>query len=63
MSSRQTISPVHYPAPRADAGLVNLPNVNGLIDALDMREARAPRAQPNVIETARSYATLDLLKK
>ena len=53
--------------PSADAkGYVKLPNVNSLVEALDMREAqRAYEANLNVIETARSMdmRTLDLLKK
>jgi flagellar basal-body rod protein FlgC len=61
---RQEYSPGH---PSADAnGYVKLPNVNSLIEALDMREAqRAYEANLNVIETARAMdmRTLDLLKK
>ncbi|KQV58771.1 MULTISPECIES: flagellar basal body rod protein FlgC [unclassified Caulobacter] len=53
--------------PAADAkGYVKLPNVNSLVEALDMKEAqRAYEANLNVIETARSMAsrTLDILKK
>ena len=53
--------------PSADAqGYVKLPNVNSLVEALDMREAqRAYEANLNVIETARAMEmrTLDLLKK
>lgn len=53
--------------PSADAnGYVKLPNVDSLIEALDMKEAqRAYEANLNVIETARSMEmrTLDLLKK
>ncbi|HEX2801796.1 MAG TPA: flagellar basal body rod protein FlgC [Phenylobacterium sp.] len=53
--------------PSADAqGYVKMPNVNSLIEALDMREAqRAYEANLNVIEAARSMdqRTLDLLKK
>ena len=53
--------------PSADAkGYVKLPNVNSLVEALDMREAqRAYEANLNVIETARAMdmRTLDLLKK
>lgn len=53
--------------PAADAkGEVKLPNVDPLIEALDMREAqRAYDANLNVIETARNMdmRTLDLLKK
>jgi flagellar basal-body rod protein FlgC len=45
--------------PAADAkGYVKLPNVDPLIEALDMREAqRAYEANLNVIETARSLET------
>ena len=49
-----------------DKGYVKLPNVDPLIEALDMREAqRAYEANLNVIETARSMEsrTLDLLKR
>ena len=53
--------------PSADAkGYVKLPNVDTLVEALDMREAqRAYEANLNVIETARAMEmrTLDLLKK
>ena len=53
--------------PSADAkGYVKLPNVNSLIEAMDMREAqRAYEANLNVIETSRAMQmrTLDLLKK
>src|SRR5438132_424857 len=53
--------------PSADAkGYVKAPNVDPLIEALDMREAqRAYEANLNVIETARSMEsrTLDLLRK
>jgi flagellar basal-body rod protein FlgC len=53
--------------PSADAkGYVKLPNVDSLIEALDMREAqRAYEANLNVIETSRAMdmRTLDLLKK
>jgi flagellar basal-body rod protein FlgC len=53
--------------PSADAkGYVKLPNVDTLIEALDMREAqRAYEANLNVIETARSMEmrTLDILKR
>jgi flagellar basal-body rod protein FlgC len=59
---------VHDPGhPAADAqGYVKMPNVNSLVEALDMREAqRAYEANLNVIETARSMdtRTLDLLRK
>jgi flagellar basal-body rod protein FlgC len=54
-------------APGADAnGYVKLPNVDSLVEAMDMREAqRAYEANLNVIETARAMEsrTLDLLKK
>jgi flagellar basal-body rod protein FlgC len=45
--------------PSADAkGYVKLPNVDPLIEALDMREAqRAYQANLNVIETAKSMTT------
>jgi len=53
--------------PAADAkGYVKEPNVDPLVEALDMREAqRAYEANLNVIEAARSMesSTLDLLKK
>jgi len=53
--------------PAADEqGYVRRPNVDSLVEAMDMREAqRAYEANLNVIETARSMEsrTLDLLKK
>ncbi|MCC7267458.1 MAG: flagellar basal body rod protein FlgC [Caulobacteraceae bacterium] len=53
--------------PSADAkGYVKLPNVDTLVEAMDMREAqRAYEANLNVIETARAMdmRTLDLLKR
>lgn len=53
--------------PAADEkGYVKLPNVNSLVEALDMREAqRAYEANLNVIETARAMEarTLELLRK
>jgi flagellar basal-body rod protein FlgC len=53
--------------PAADAkGYIKEPNVDPLIEALDMREAqRAYEANLNVIESARAMdaATLDLLKR
>ena len=61
--------PVEYAPghPGADAkGYLKLPNVDPLIEALDMREAqRAYEANLNVIETARAMdsRTLDLLRK
>jgi flagellar basal-body rod protein FlgC len=61
---RQDYQPGH---PSADAnGYVKLPNVDSLVEALDMREAqRAYEANLNVIETTRAMEmrTLDLLKK
>lgn len=53
--------------PAADAqGYVKRPNVDTLLESMDMREAqRAYEANLNVIETARAMdqRTLDLLKK
>jgi flagellar basal-body rod protein FlgC len=53
--------------PAADAqGYVKTPNVDPLMEALDMREAqRAYEANLNVIDTARTMQqrTLDLIKK
>ena len=53
--------------PAADKnGYVKLPNVDPLVEALDMKEAqRAYEANINVIETARDMQmrTLDLIKK
>ncbi len=61
---RREYDPSH---PGADAeGYVLLPNVETLVEALDMREAqRAYEANLNVIETARSMdqRLLDILKK
>ena len=61
---RQEYDPGH---PSADAkGYVKLPNVNTMVEALDMRAAqRAYEANLNVIETSRQMdlRTLDLLKK
>jgi flagellar basal-body rod protein FlgC len=54
-----------HPAADAD-GYVKLPNVNSLVEALDMKEAqRAYEANLNVIETARAMEqrTIDLLKR
>jgi flagellar basal-body rod protein FlgC len=52
--------------PAADAqGYVNMPNVNGLIEAADMKAAqRAYEANLNAIEAARGMTsrTIDLLK-
>jgi flagellar basal-body rod protein FlgC len=54
-------------SPSADAkGYVKAPNVDPLIEAMDMRDAqRAYEANLNVIETARAMdqRTLDLLKR
>ncbi len=61
---RTSYDPGH-PAANAQ-GYVQLPNVDPLIEALDMKEAqRAYEANINVIETARSMEmrTLDLLRK
>jgi flagellar basal-body rod protein FlgC len=53
--------------PGADAkGYLKLPNVDPLIEALDMREAqRAYEANLSVIETAKSMdsSTLDIIRK
>ena len=53
--------------PSADAqGYVKQPNVDGLVEAMDMRDAqRAYEANLNVIETVRAMdsRTLDLLKR
>jgi len=53
--------------PSADAkGYVKMPNVDPLVEALDMRDAqRAYEANLNVIETSRAMQqrTLDLLKR
>ena len=61
---RTTYDPGH---PAADEkGYVKLPNVDPLVEALDMREAqRAYEANLNMIETTRAMEmrTLDLLKK
>ncbi len=54
-----------HPAADAD-GYVLRPNVDSLVEAMDMREAqRAYEANLNVIETARAMEqrTLDLLKR
>ena len=61
---RKDYDPSH-PAANAD-GYVLRPNVNSLVEAMDMREAqRAYEANLNVIETARAMDAriLDLLKK
>jgi flagellar basal-body rod protein FlgC len=53
--------------PAADAtGYVRLPNVNTLVESMDMREAqRAYEANLNVIESARAMLTrtIDLLRR
>ena len=53
--------------PAADEkGYVKMPNVDTLVESLDMREAqRAYEANLNVIETARSMETrtLEILRK
>jgi flagellar basal-body rod protein FlgC len=54
-----------HPAANAE-GYVLRPNVDTLVEAMDMREAqRAYEANLNIIETARAMdaRTLDLLKK
>lgn len=54
-----------HPAANAE-GYVQRPNVDSLVEAMDMREAqRAYEANLNVIETARAMEqrTLDLLRK
>ena len=54
-----------HPAANAE-GYVKRPNVDTLVEAMDMREAqRAYEANLNVIETARAMdqRTLDILKK
>ncbi len=60
----QEYNPNH---PAADAkGYVKMPNVDPLVEALDMKEAqRAYDANLNVIETQRSMAsrTLDIIRK
>lgn len=61
---RSEYDPSH-PAANAE-GYVLRPNVDTLVEAMDMREAqRAYEANLNVIETARSMEmrTLDLIKK
>ncbi len=53
--------------PAADAnGYVKLPNVNGLVEAMDMREAqRSYEANLNLIQASRRMIsqTIDILKK
>ncbi|WP_312162480.1 flagellar basal body rod protein FlgC [Phenylobacterium sp.] len=61
---RSVYDPSHPSAD--DKGYVKLPNVDQLVEALDMKEAqRAYEANLNVIETARAMEqrTLDILKK
>lgn len=61
---RSVYDPSHPAAD--DKGYVKLPNVDTLVEALDMKEAqRAYEANLNVIETARAMEqrTLDILKK
>lgn len=61
---RLRYDPTH---PAADpAGYVRLPNVNTLIETMDMREAqRAYEANLNVVESARAMLTrtIDLLRR
>jgi flagellar basal-body rod protein FlgC len=61
---RSVYDPSHPSAD--DKGYLKLPNVDTLVEALDMKEAqRAYEANLNVIETARAMEqrTLDILKK
>ena len=61
---RSVYDPSHPSAD--DKGYVKRPNVDTLVEALDMKEAqRAYEANLNVIETARAMEqrTLDILKK
>ena len=61
---RQEYNPSH-PAANAD-GYVNLPNVDTLVEMMDLREAtRAYEANLNMIEAARTMTTraLDLLRR
>jgi flagellar basal-body rod protein FlgC len=61
---RMDYDPSH-PAANAE-GYVQRPNVDTLVEAMDMREAqRAYEANLNVIETARNMEsrTLDIIKK
>ena len=61
---RSVYDPSHPSAD--DKGYVKLPNVDTLVEALDMKEAqRAYEANLNVIETARAMEqrTLDLIKR
>ena len=61
---RSVYDPSHPSAD--DKGYVKLPNVDTLVEAMDMREAqRAYEANLNVIETARNMdsRTLDIIKK
>jgi flagellar basal-body rod protein FlgC len=61
----RTVYDPGHPAANTE-GYVKLPNVDSLVEALDLREAqRAYEANLNVIETARSMdqRTLELLKR
>jgi flagellar basal-body rod protein FlgC len=65
---RKEFRTVYEPGnPAADAqGYMKLPNVDTLVEALDMKEAqRAYEANLNVIETSRAMesSTLDILRK
>ncbi len=64
MGSAANTPPAH---PAADAqGYVKLPNVNPMMEAIDMRNAqRAYQANLSVIETAREMdtSTLSIIKK
>ena len=67
VSDKSPFNRVYQPGnPAADAqGYVNMPNVNGLVEAADMKAAqRAYEANLNAIEAARGMTsrTIDLLK-
>jgi flagellar basal-body rod protein FlgC len=65
MRAFRTVYDPGHPA-ADDKGYVKMPNVDSLVEALDMREAqRAYEANLNVIETARAMETrtLDVLRK
>ena len=65
MRAFRTVYDPGHPAANAQ-GYVKMPNVDSLIESLDMREAqRAYEANLNVIETARSMdsRTLEILRK
>jgi flagellar basal-body rod protein FlgC len=62
LRSRPSTTAIRPPTPRATS---KLPNVDPLVEALDMKAQRAYEANLNVIETARvmDARTLDILKK